>query len=113
MYKEVAQKLLSFIKSSPTPFHAVWNISAMLEEEGFERLNEGSAWEIRPGGKYYVTRNGSSILAFKTGTQLENYSFHITASHSDSPTFKLKENAQIDVKGKYTVLNTEGYGGMI
>ncbi|MCD7736887.1 MAG: M18 family aminopeptidase [Lachnospiraceae bacterium] len=113
MYNEAAQELLSFIKSSPTPFHAVWNISGMLEKEGFERLKEGSVWDIRPGGKYYVTRNGSSILAFKTGTQIENYSFHITASHSDSPTFKLKENAQIDVKGKYTVLNTEGYGGMI
>ncbi|MCD8197423.1 MAG: M18 family aminopeptidase [Lachnospiraceae bacterium] len=113
MYKEVAQKLVSFIKSSPTSFHAVRSISALVEEEGFERLREGAAWDIRPGGKYYVTRNGSSILAFKTGTQLENYSFHITASHSDSPTFKVKENAQIDVKGKYTVLNTEGYGGMI
>ncbi|MCD7867610.1 MAG: M18 family aminopeptidase [Clostridiales bacterium] len=113
MYKEIAQKLFTFIKGSPTPFHVVQNISDTLEGEGFERLKEGSAWNIRPDGKYYVTRNGSSILAFKTGTQLENYSFHIAASHSDSPTFKLKENAQIDIKGKYTVLNTEGYGGML
>ncbi|MCD8223571.1 MAG: M18 family aminopeptidase [Clostridiales bacterium] len=113
MYKEVAQELVSFIKSSPTPFHAIGNISGILEKEGFERLREGAVWDIRPGGKYYVTRNGSSILAFKTGTLPENYSFHITASHSDSPAFKVKENAQIDVKGKYTVLNTEGYGGMI
>ena len=69
--------------------------------------------ENRKGGKYYVTRNHSSILAFKVGNQLDEYSFHVTASHSDSPTFKIKENAEIEVKKKYTVLNTEGYGGMI
>lgn len=60
-----------------------------------------------------MTRNHSSILAFKVGNQLDEYSFHVTASHSDSPTFKIKENAEIEVKKKYTVLNTEGYGGMI
>ncbi|MCC8051991.1 MAG: M18 family aminopeptidase [Clostridiales bacterium] len=113
MYREIAQELVSFIKNSPTPFHAVESISGILEGEGFQRLKEGAAWDIKPGGRYYVTRNASSILAFKTGTQLENYSFHIAASHSDSPAFKVKENAQMDVKGKYTVLNTEGYGGMI
>ena len=54
-----------------------------------------------------MTRNHSSILAFKIGNQLDEYSFHVTASHSDSPTFKIKENAEIEVKKKYTVLNTE------
>ena len=56
--------------------------------------------EIEKGGKYYVTRNHSSILAFKVGNQLDEYSFHVTASHSDSPTFKIKENAEIEVKEK-------------
>ena len=68
---------------------------------------------MAPGGKYYVTRNNSSIIALKVGSNLENYSFNVAASHSDCPTFKLKENAELEVKGKYTQLNTEGYGGMI
>ena len=69
--------------------------------------------KVKPGKRYYVTRNNSSIIAVKAGKELDNYSFHVTASHSDSPAFKLKENAEIEVAKKYTVLNTEGYGGMI
>lgn len=105
--------LTSFIMQSPTAFHAVENIRVQLEEKGFQRLAEGSIWEIKPGGNYYVVRNGSSIIAFQTGEDLDRYSFHIAASHSDSPAFKLKEHAQIKGNGSYTMLNTEGYGGMI
>lgn len=105
--------LASFIKSAPTAFHAVEKISVILKENGFEELKERKKWVLEPGKCYYVTRNHSSIIAFKTGEELEDYSFHVTASHSDSPTFKLKENAELEIKKKYTVLNTEGYGGMI
>ena len=53
------------------------------------------------------------MIAFHVGTKLDNYGFNVTASHSDYPTFKIKENVEIEVKGKYTQLNTEGYGGML
>ena len=113
MDNQTIKELTSFIKNSPTAFHAVKSIRDILTKEGFQELKESEKWKIEKGGKYYVTRNHSSILAFKVGNQLDEYSFHVTASHSDSPTFKIKENAEIEVKKKYTVLNTEGYGGMI
>lgn len=112
-YKEEALELAEFIKASPTPFHVTANIGSILEKEGFQLLQETKCWEIQPGGKYYVVRNHSSIIAFEIGESLDNYNFQIAASHSDSPTFKVKENAQIEVKGHYTKLNTEGYGGML
>lgn len=113
MYKETAQQLVTFIKNSPTCFHAIANIKETLQQAGFEELLEGKQWNVVPGGKYYVTRNQSSIIALHVGTQLDHYSFNVVASHSDSPTFKVKENAELEVRGKYTQLNTEGYGGML
>ena len=113
MYKKTAKELGDFIKASPTPFHAIAQISRILCEHVFEKLREEQKWEIQPGKKYYVVRNGSSMIAFQTGTDLKDYRFHVTASHSDSPTFKMKENAELYVKNKYTRLNTEGYGGML
>ena len=113
MYEEIISGLTSFIGKSPTAFHAVANMGAILRENGYQRLCEGEKWEIRSGGKYYVTRNDSSIIALNVGRELEDYCFKIAASHSDSPTFKIKENAEIQVKDKYMKLNTEGYGGML
>lgn len=113
MYQEIAKELVAFIKKSPSCFHAVANMKEMLMEQGYEELLEGSKWNVKPGGKYLVTRNNSSILALHVGSDLSDYSFNVAASHSDSPTFKVKENAEIEVKGKYTQLNTEGYGGML
>lgn len=113
MYANTATELGAFIKASPTPFHAVRTMSRMLDEQGFHKLTEGSAWKMEPGKKYYVIRNNSSIIALNVGTNLEEYGFNVAASHSDSPSFKIKENAEIQVKGKYTKLNTEGYGGML
>ena len=89
------------------------NMKEELMRHGYEELLEGKEWKIVPGGKYVVTRNQSSIIALNVGTQLDNYSFHVAASHSDCPTFRIKENAEIEIKGKYIQLNTEGYGGMI
>lgn len=113
MYRETAKELLSFLQKSPSSFHAIQNIKEELLQNGYEELLESRSWKIVPGGKYFVTRNQSSILAVNVGENLEDYSFNIAASHSDSPTFKIKENAEIEVKGKYTQLNTEGYGGML
>lgn len=112
-FETVSKDLCTFIKKSPSCFHAVAEIAEELKAAGYVQLLESSNWTLEQGGKYFVTRNGSSVIAFHVGTQLDNYSFHIAASHSDSPTFKVKENAQLEVKGKYTQLNTEGYGGMI
>lgn len=113
MYQEVTKDLLTFLKKSPSTFHAVHNLKAELEANGYVELLEGKKWNVVPGGKYYVTRNNSSIIAVNVGTDLEDYSFNVASSHSDSPTFKLKEFAEIEVNGKYTKLNTEGYGGML
>lgn len=113
MDKKISQELMAFIKQSPTAFHAVDNMKKLLKENNYEELLEGQAWKIEPGKRYFVSRNNSSIIAFNLGTKLDKYSFNIAASHSDSPTFKIKENAEIEVKGKYTQLNTEGYGGML
>ncbi len=107
------KELLSFIDSSPTAFHAVSNIAKLLDKEGFKKLSESEPWDMKKGGKYYVCRNSTSIAAVKIGKKLDNYSFNIAASHSDSPNFKIKENAELSVRDKYIQLNTEGYGGMI
>lgn len=113
MYKQVSKELLDFLQKSPTAFHAVETIENELQHNGYEKLLEGQVWKVLPGGKYYVTRNNTSVIAFHVGTQLDNYSFNVATSHSDYPTFKIKENAEIEVRGKYTQLNTEGYGGML
>lgn len=113
MNKKISQELMEFIKKSPTAFHAVNNIKEILLANGYNELLEGQTWNIDAGEKYFVTRNNSSIIALNLGTDLEKYSFNVAASHSDSPTFKIKENAELEIRGKYTQLNTEGYGGML
>lgn len=113
MYKESSKELLTFLQKSPSVFHAIHNIKDELTANGYEELLEGKSWKIVPGGKYFVSRNQSSIIAVNVGTDLDEYSFNVASVHSDCPTFKVKENAEIEVKGKYTQLNTEGYGGML
>lgn len=109
----VLNGLMDFLKESPTAFHAVENIRQMLLGAGFTELPENKRWELIPGGSYFITRNGSSVIAFRVGTDLSDAGFTVTASHSDSPCFKIKENAEIRVRDHYMQLNTEGYGGMI
>ena len=113
MYKEISEELVSFIKKSPTAFHAIEQMSQILKANGYQELLENESWSIVPGGRYFITRNQSSMMAFHLGEDLDCYSFNVAASHSDSPTFKMKENAEIEVRGKYTQLITEGYGGML
>ena len=104
--------LLDFIERSPVSFAAVKTAQSMLEENGFARLSFQSEWKLEPGGKYYVTRNGSSLIAF-IAPEAPNAGFMIAASHSDSPCFKLKTDSEIVMFDRYLKLNTEGYGGMI
>ena len=89
----VNQNLFDFIADSPSCFHAVRAIASRLEKAGFSALSEAASWDLFPGGKYYVTRNQSSILAF-TIPAGEPLGFMMCAAHSDSPTFKIKEGVQ-------------------
>lgn len=108
---ETVKNLLTFIDRSPTAFHACANICAELEKAGRKRLTEGGKWELKAGEGYFVTRNMSSVIAFDVPENAD--SFRIVAAHSDSPAFKVKENAELSVRGKYTQLNVEKYGGML
>lgn len=103
---------LDFIKASPTSYHAVGEIKKLLDNNGFEEISEKKRFELKLGGKYYITRNLSSIIAFVIPSKLDNYGFNITAAHVDSPTFKLKPNFDLDLD-RYSMLNTEVYGGPI
>lgn len=109
---KVAQELLTFIKKSPSAYHVVENVKTALSEQGYEELKESEAWQIEAGKGYFVVRNGSSVIAFRMPAKAPG-GFHIVVSHSDSPTFKVKESAEMAVEEKYIKLNTEKYGGMI
>lgn len=105
--------LMQYIQASPTPHHAVSNLAAMLHEAGFVCLEEGEQWKLASNSSYYVTRTGSSIIAFKTGDQnLSDSGFHMVGAHTDSPCLKIKPQPDIS-KHKYTQLGVEVYGGAL
>lgn len=104
-------KLFEYIKNSPTVYHACAESAKMLEYSGYTELYEGDAWSLVGGGKYFVRRNGSSLIAFRAPRK-SLYGFMITASHGDSPCLKIKDNASLD-DSTYTRLSTEVYGGPI
>ena len=120
---EAATDLIDFIEACPSMFHTAATIMAELDGAGYTYLPEGQAWDVQPGGRYYTQRNTSSVIAFKVGEELEaewgdatvsgSYHFQLTASHSDSPTFKVKAVSELDGAGETLRLNTEAYGGMI
>ena len=114
-HDEVNTALLDFLDRSPVAFFAVKNMGEELEKAGFRRLQEGAHWELEAGGAYYVTRNGSAIIAFRVPEvkSAEIAGFQIMASHCDSPVFKVKPNAEITVANRYVKLNVEKYGGML
>ncbi|WP_302325776.1 M18 family aminopeptidase [Enterocloster lavalensis] len=110
--KNITKRLLTFLENSPTSFHAVENMATRLRGEGFEELKEADCWSIEAGGRYFVTRNMSSLIAFRVPGK-DFTGFQIISSHSDSPTFKIKENPEMKVEGHYVKLNVEKYGGML
>ncbi len=156
-FQKVNEELLEFLDHSPNAFWAVENMRKILEKEGYLQLREADNWNLTAGGKYYVIRNGSAIIAFQTPADSSmnisanqqipadssmNISanqqipadssihasadqqipadgsafplgFQIMTSHSDSPAFKIKTNAEIEVDKTYIKLNTEKYGGML
>lgn len=105
------QRLFDYIAASPTPYHAVAHTAKVLEEAHYTRLLEGDKWELEPGCGYYVTRNGSSLIAFWL-PQGDYAGFMMTAAHCDSPCFKVKENAEL-ADEHYVRLSAEKYGGML
>ena len=100
MNHRIPEELIEFIKESPTAFHAVSAMAARLTESGFIRLEEGMHWNLKQGGSYYVTRNDSSLIAF-TIPEHPFQGMRIMASHSDSPSFKIKENPEMESEGHY------------
>ena len=112
MYYKTTESLLAFIKKSPTAFQATAEMEKKFAENGYQLLSEQEYWKLQPGGKYIVTRNHSALIAFSIPKK-ECRKFHIIASHSDSPAFKIKENPEMRVENAYIKLNVEGYGGML
>ena len=104
------RNLCDFLDASPSVYHAAANVASMLEAAGYQKLSEGDAWTLEKGGKYYCTRGGSAVMAFRV-PEGEAAGFLMTASHCDRPTFKVKENPELT--GTYTRLAVERYGGMI
>ena len=111
MSRKYAERILNLIEKSPTAFQVIENAGNILEENGFSELKESEIWSLQAGGRYYVKRNGSSLIAF-TVPRPDYKGFRIIASHSDSPCPKLKENPEIKSKD-YVRLNVEKYGGML
>ena len=109
-----AQELIDFIYESPTAFHAVDSIKKMLLNCGFMELREEDSWSLQKSGRYFFTKNQSALIAFVVGTgELEKEGFRIIGTHTDSPGFRVKPNADMEVEGSYVKLNTEVYGGPI
>ncbi len=102
--------LLAFLNASHSVYHAAAYLAKTLEDAGYIRLSEGEKWELSPGKNYYLVRGGTAVLAFRIPVGTPR-GFLLSASHSDRPTFKLKENGELS--GTYTRLATEKYGGML
>ncbi|EOD01590.1 M18 family aminopeptidase [Caldisalinibacter kiritimatiensis] len=111
---KLANELIDFIYESPSAFHAAENVKITLKENGFKELNLRDRWNIEKGGKYFVTKNDSAVVAFVVGMgEVEKDGFRLIGAHTDSPTFRVKPNAEMDTDNKYLKLNTEVYGGPI
>lgn len=112
MENNINQRLLNYISSSPSPFHAVKTTADHLKADGYTFLDRGAEWKLVPGGKYYTTFNDSSLIAFRIPAD-RPAGFIITASHSDTPVFKIKPGIERNAAEHYIQLNTERYGGVL
>lgn len=113
MKKEFAESLLDYIYDSPTAFNAVKTSKDLLIKNGFSELKLNEKWQLKVGGRYFVIKNSSSLIAFVINSDEMKDGFRIIGSHSDSPTFRIKPNAEMSVENTYLKLNTETYGGAI
>ena len=111
--QQINEQLKRFLDSSPNAWYAVANMARELEAAGFARLEESDAWELEGGRGYYVTRNGSALIAFRLPKRGLPVGYNIMASHADSPAFRVKTNPEIFDQNGIVKLNVEGYGGML
>lgn len=110
----LAKELINLLDECPSPFHVVERIEKDLIEEGFKELDSKEKWDIKKGGKYFVTKNQSALIAFIVGKgEIEEDGFRLIGAHTDSPTFRIKPNPEMVVENNYLKLNTEIYGGPI
>ncbi|MBV2132812.1 M18 family aminopeptidase [Pseudomonas sp. MAP12] len=113
MREELNQGLIDFLKASPSPFHATASLAHRLEAAGYQRLDEREPWQAQPGGRYYVTRNDSSLIAIQLGRRapLEG-GLRLVGTHTDSPCLRVKPQPELARQG-YWQLGVEVYGGML
>jgi len=112
--REFAQQLIDFCYASPTAFHAVATTREMLEKNKFVQLHENESWKIKSGGRYYLVRHDSALVAFVAGSApVAEQGFRIVGAHTDSPGFRIKPAPEMLSEGAYLKLNTEVYGGPI
>lgn len=111
--KSFAREVIEFIDESPSTYHVVKNCSDILDENGFERIMPREKWEIKKGGKYFLKKSSSTIIAFTVGEDFDvKNGFKIFGAHTDSPCFRIKPNPEM-VTENVVRLNTEVYGGPI
>ncbi len=111
--KSFAREVIEFIDESPSTYHVVKNCSDILDENGFERIMLREKWEIKKGGKYFLKKSSSTIIAFTVGEDFDvKNGFKIFGAHTDSPCFRIKPSPEI-VTENVVRLNTEVYGGPI
>ncbi|UUY08038.1 M18 family aminopeptidase [Pseudomonas sp. J452] len=113
MRKELNQGLIDFLKASPTPFHATRSLAQRLQAAGYRALDEREPWHTEAGGRYYVTRNDSSLIAFKLGKRsaLEG-GLRLVGAHTDSPCLRVKPQPELQRQGFFQ-LGVEVYGGAL
>jgi aspartyl aminopeptidase len=113
MREELNQGLIDFLKASPTPFHATAALAQRLQAAGFQPLDERAPWHTEAGGRYYVTRNDSSIIAFKLGQRppVEG-GLRLVGAHTDSPCLRVKPHPELQRQGFFQ-LGVEVYGGAL
>ena len=104
--------LMSFISDSPTPFHAVASMERQLNSAGYNQLYVADTWHLELGGRYFITRNDSTIVAFQLPQENAIQRMHMVGAHTDSPCLKVKPNPEIQCKG-YQQLGVEVYGGAL
>ena len=102
--------LCDFLNASHSLYHAIAFLEQQLKADGYTRLYEHKNWDLVPGGRYYLIRGGTAIMAFRI-PEGQPRSFLLSASHSDRPCFKVKEN--FSLAGAYTRMAVERYGGQI
>jgi aspartyl aminopeptidase len=105
--------LLAFVAASPSPYHAVAELARLLEDAGFTPLDERATWELAPGDRRYVVRDGGSIAAFRVGAHApSDAGFRIVGAHTDSPAFKVRPLPDLTRAG-YRLVGVEPYGGVL